>query len=113
MIRILAVLALLPLPALAAEELSKEMECRYQGQVAAAVAQARLDRVRKNEVAAHIAATNPAWPARFNKAIPYLVDHFYSLKRRDLRNNDMGALMEAQCLANWDQVQEMKKDLTN
>ncbi len=103
------VVAALGTPMLA--EASKEESCGYQGQVMAAVQQARMDRVKKDRVETEILASNPTWPAEYSKAIPPLVDQVYAMKRRDLRKNDLGALFEQQCLANWEQIQAMKKSL--
>ncbi|MDK3019470.1 hypothetical protein [Pseudodonghicola flavimaris] len=103
----------LALPALAEQELSKEESCGYEGQVMAAVQQARLDRVAQDKVAAHIAAGNPGWPAQFNAAIPGMADYIYQLRRKDLRGNDFGAIWKDQCIAVWDQRQEMIKQLNN
>ncbi|MEK0162844.1 hypothetical protein VWX35_09580 [Phaeobacter sp. A36a-5a] len=109
MIRLALVAALLAAPAYAAEK--KEESCKYQGQVMAAVQQARLDRVKQADVAQTILNSDPAWPEQYSKAIPQLTAHIYSLRKRDLRDNDFGALLEQQCLANWDQIQKMQKQL--
>ena len=92
-------------------EASKEESCRYQGQVMAAVQKARMDRVSKDKAATEILASSPTWPTEYSQAIPPLVDQVYSMKRRDVRKNDLGALFEQQCLANWDQIQAMKKSM--
>ncbi|MDE4274316.1 hypothetical protein PXK58_08320 [Phaeobacter gallaeciensis] len=101
--------ALLAAPSYAAE--SKEESCKFQGQVMAAVQQARMDRVRQEKVEQTILADNPEWPEQYSKAIPQLTAHVYSMKRRDLRKVDLGATFEEQCLENWDQIQAMKKQL--
>jgi hypothetical protein len=89
----------------------KEVSCKYQGQVMAAVQQAALDRVKQEDVAATIASSNPTWPAQYSNAIPPLAEQVYSMKRRDLKKHDLGAVLEAQCLQNWDQIQAIKKGL--
>lgn len=109
MIRIFLVAALLAAPAYASE--TKEESCKYQGQVMAAVQQARLDRVPQEEVEQAILASGPEWPEAYSNAIPQLSAHVYAMKRRDLRNADLGAIFEQQCLENWDRIQEMQKQL--
>ncbi|UWR49974.1 hypothetical protein [Phaeobacter inhibens] len=109
MIRLALVAALLATPVYAAEK--KEKSCKYQGQVMAAVQQARLDRVKQADVSQTILDGDPSWPDQYSKAIPQLTAHVYSLRKRDLRDTDLGALMEQQCLENWDQIQKMKKQL--
>ena len=111
LIRLTLAAALLATPALAADK--KEEACRYEGQVMAAVQQARLDRVAKGKVADHIAASNPSWPENYSAAIPQLVDYVFQLKRRDLKQNDFGAIWEKQCLESWEQRQEMLKAMQN
>lgn len=96
-------------PAMAAE--TKEESCKYQGQVMAAVQSARMDRVRLEKVEEVILASDPKWPEQYSKAIPQLAQHVYAMKRRDLRNADLGAVFEQQCLLNWDQIQQMKQQL--
>jgi methylthioribose-1-phosphate isomerase len=96
-------------PVQAAEK--KEESCKYQGQVMAAVQAARMDRVKQEKVEEVILASDPEWPEQYSKAIPQLTAHVYAIKRRDLRNADLGAILEQQCLENWDQIQAMTKQL--
>lgn len=96
-------------PVQAAE--NKEESCKYQGQVMAAVQAARMDRVKLEKVEEVILASGPDWPEQYSKAIPQLAQHVYAMKRRDLRNADLGAVFEQQCLENWDQIQAMTKQL--
>jgi len=103
---------LLATPALSAAELGKEDSCKYQGQVMAAVQQARLDRVPQDKVDETIRAAEPEWPENFSNAIPQLTQHVYQMKRRDLKNIDLGEVFETQCVENWDQIQEMKRNLS-
>lgn len=77
----------------------------------AAVQQARLDRVAQDKVEDTILSSEPEWPEQYSKAIPQLAAHVYSMKRKDLRKNDLGATFEQQCLQNWDQIQAMQKQL--
>ncbi|MFW8634376.1 hypothetical protein [Cribrihabitans pelagius] len=109
MIRIFLAAALLAAPAYASE--TKEESCKYQGQVMAAVQQARLDRVPQDDVEQAILASEPEWPEVYTRAIPQLSAHVYAMKRRDLRGTDLGAVFEQQCLENWDRIQEMQKQL--
>lgn len=110
-IRLALAAALLATPAVAED--SKEDACGYEAQVMAAVQQARLDRVKQADVAGHIAASDPTWPQNYNAAIPQMVDYIYQLKRRDVKANDFGEIWLQQCLATWDQRQEMLKDMKN
>lgn len=104
-----AVLTLSPLSASAQD--SKEDSCRYQGEVMAAVQEARMKRVKEEKVETRILESEPGWPEQYSKAIPQLVTHVYAMKRSDLRNVDLGAVFEEQCLSNWDQIQKLQKDL--
>jgi|GEM_PF-218010 len=92
---------------------SKEDSCKYQGQVMSAVQGARLERVKIEDVEKHILDSEPVWPETYSKAIPQLSAHVYALKRRDLKNVDLGAAFEEQCLSSWDQIQELQKQLQN
>ncbi len=98
-------------PVFAAAELGKEDSCKYQGQVMAAVQKARLDRIPEEKVEETIRASNPEWPENFSNAIPQLAAHVYQMKRRDLKNNDLGAVFEAQCVENWDAIQAMRNGM--
>ncbi|EAQ45690.1 hypothetical protein MED193_08553 [Roseobacter sp. MED193] len=109
MIRITLATVLLASPAYAAD--NKEDSCKYQGQVMAAVQAARLDRVSKADVEQSILDSAPEWPEQYSKAIPQLAEHIYAMKRRDLKATEFGPLLEQQCLENWDQIQEMKRQL--
>ena len=110
MIRLtLAAAVLLAAPAYAADK--KEASCKYQGQVMAAVQAARLERVKLQDVEQSILDSEPEWPEEYSKAIPQLAAHVYDMKRRDLRNVELGEVLEQQCLENWDQIQEMQKQL--
>ncbi len=85
------------LPAWAQSE--KELDCRYQADVAAAVQKARLDGVKERDVAAAIAATNPTWPDRYSNAIPTMAGQFYQYKKRQLRQVDLGAQYFQLCMS--------------
>ena len=86
-------------PSLAADEISKEDDCRYQADVVAAIQAARLDRVREAKLAEAIAATNPVWPAQYNNAITILGGPIYEIKRRDLKDIDLGAQWVDACMS--------------
>lgn len=84
--------------ALAASE--KETDCAYQGQVVAAVQQARLDRVKEEEVRAHVSA-EADWPDRYNNAIPIFAGWIYGgdVKMKDLREQNLGEAWRQTCLS--------------
>jgi len=109
MIRIALAVAVLAAPVYASE--TKEESCKFQGQVMAAVQQARLDRVKQEDVEQVILDSEHDWPEAYSNAIPQLASHVYSMTRRDLKNIDLGAVFEQQCLQNWDQIQAMQKQL--
>lgn len=111
MFRPLFALFLLSTPVLAQE--TKEESCGYQADVVRAIQQARMDRVKEGDVAGTIAASNPAWPANYNAAIPQLTTWVYEQKRRDLRKMDLGGVLYQQCVDNWDQIQALKNNLNN
>ncbi|MEP2716277.1 hypothetical protein [Pseudophaeobacter sp.] len=111
MIRITLAAILLAAPAYAAE--NKEDSCKYQGQVMAAVQAARLDRVKEADAEQSILDSEPEWPEQYSKAIPQLVSHIYAMKRRDLKAAELGPILEQQCLENWEQIQEMKRQLNS
>jgi hypothetical protein len=111
MLRYAFVACLLATPVLAED--TKEVSCGYEAQVMAAVQQARLDRVKKEDLTGHIAGTSPAWPDNYSAAIPQMAEFVYGQKRKDLRKQDLGVLWQEQCLATWDQRQEMLKNLNN
>ena len=113
MLRVALAALLLATPALAED--SKEVSCHYQGEVAAAIQKARLKRVKKENVEATILASNPGWPEAYSKANPQLTEFIYSpsLKMRDLRKIDIGEAMETQCIEQWDNVQQIQKNMKN
>jgi hypothetical protein len=77
------------------------------------VQQARLDRVPKANLANTLRAAHPDWPEGMVQAIPAIGEYVYSFKRRDLRDVDLAATSKQQCLENWDQIQELKKSMSN
>ena len=76
----------------------KAEDCGFQADVVAAIQQARLDRVPEREVQDHILAQNPAWPDRFNNAIPLITPWIYERPRRVIRNEDLAAIWNDLCL---------------
>jgi Xaa-Pro aminopeptidase len=111
MIRLAILALLLATPTFAKE--NKEEDCGYQADVVAAIQEARLKRVRQDKVADVIAASNPQWPENYNAAIPQFTAVVYELKRRDLRNVDLGEQWRTQCVDNWDKTQETLRNLDN
>ena len=81
----------------AASAASKAESCGYQAQVAGAIQQARLDRVRERKVEAHVKAA-ATWPENYNTAIPLMVPWVYQMKMRDVRKQDLAAAWKELCL---------------
>jgi|TARA_R110000850_G_scaffold3330_3_gene15986 hypothetical protein len=75
-----------------------EVSCAYQADVVQAVRQARLDRVKERGVAKHVAASAPAWPAKYNAVVPLVTPWVYEMKMRDVKANDLGAAWKEMCL---------------
>ena len=100
---LVTVLSFCAMPALAQ---SKTEVCGLQGDVVGAIQQARLDRVKSDEVVPTLVAANPEWNS-MAEAMPQMVDWVYSLKRRDLKNVQLGDAAESQCLENWDQLRSL------
>jgi len=98
-------------PAHAASE--KEADCQFQANLLSAVQQARLNGVAKANLTIVMKASNPGLSDTVLATIPAIGEHVYGIKRRDLKKIDLGATTKTQCLENWDQIQEMKKTITN
>ena len=81
-------------------ETDKEKDCGYQADVAGAVQKARLDGVSEKKVRASIEATNPAWPERYNNAIPVFAAQIYQIKKRNLKKIDLRSEWLGTCLGN-------------
>lgn len=90
----------------------KEDVCKYQGAVMKAIQEARLDRVKADNLEAHLLANDPSWPPNYNIAIEQFAPIVYGAKRRDLKKVDLGAQIEQQCLDNWEKIQEMQKSVS-
>ncbi len=111
MIRYVLAFALLGTAAQAAG--NKEEVCGQQGVLMSAIQEARLDRVRESKLEAHLYEANPSWPESYKVAISQLAPLVYAAKRKDLKNIDLGAQIEQQCLDNWEKIQEMQKSVSN
>ena len=98
MLRPSAIALTLLLP-LSVQAQSKQEDCGYQGQVAKAIQDARLARVKEGDVASHIAAQSPSWPDKYNTAIPLMTPWVYEQRMRDLRREDLGVLWTTMCMA--------------
>lgn len=92
---------------------TREQSCGYEAQVASAIQRARIERVQKGEVMPLLLADTPPWPEAYNAAIPQLTEYVYQQKIRDLKQIDLGQVLLQQCIDNWDQIQEMQKQLRN
>ena len=102
----IALVAVLSCCAVPVAAQSKDEVCGLQGEVVGAIQQARLDRVKREEVVPTLVGANPGWE-RMSDAMPQMIEWVYSLKRRDLRNADLGVAAETQCLDNWEQIQAL------
>lgn len=98
-------LAFMAVPAFAEE--NREESCGYQGAIASAIQEARLDGVREKRVERKILASNPAWPENYNKVIPTISGWVYQIDKAQLRSNDLGAIWQEQCVTNWEAIQQM------
>lgn len=76
----------------------KKTDCGYQAQVVAAVQAARQDRVAERDVQEHIFAQSPAWPEKYNNAIPLVAPWIYEQKRKVIREEDLSAAWNELCL---------------
>ncbi|MEM1073241.1 MAG: hypothetical protein AAGI36_02235 [Pseudomonadota bacterium] len=91
-----AALAVFATPGVAQSE--KEVSCGYQAEVARAIQQARLDRVRERKVEEKILAGTPTWPDNYNRAIPLMVPWVYELPMKQVRDHDLGDAWNELCL---------------
>jgi DNA-binding transcriptional regulator YdaS (Cro superfamily) len=103
----LAALVAVSGPALAQSE--KDRTCEIQGNLMAAIQQARLQGVSQEKLAPTIKARNPGLTPAVVETIPALGQHVYAIELAELRKVKLGAVTRAQCLANWDQIQAMAK----
>ena len=106
--------ALMAVPAVAeTSEEDKRAQCEFQAGLIGAVQQARMDRVRKARVTETLMAENPDWPDGVATALPAITEYVYAIKRRDLRNVDLGAQTLTTCLANFEQIQALGSEVKN
>ena len=91
----------------------KEAECQFQANLLSTVQKARLNGVSKANLAKVIKRSNPDLSDNVIAAIPAIAEHVYAIKQQDLENVDLGTTTKAQCLENWDQIQAMKKTISN
>ncbi|MFK7881367.1 hypothetical protein [Roseobacter sp.] len=89
-------LAMTAVPVLA--ETEKEISCRYQSDVVAAIKQARLDRIAERKLP-EVLAENATWPEKYNNIIPIVAPSIYEKKRRELRDEDLAGWWREQCMA--------------
>lgn len=83
-----------------AEASSEKQEyCGHQGDIVAALRQAKLDRVPERQAQAHVIAS-ATWPAKYNAAVPIYVGEIYKINRRDLKTTDLGAQWTQTCMDN-------------
>lgn len=80
-------------------QVTKEVDCGYQGDVVAAVQAARIARVGERGVASHVQAAAPEWPDKYNAVIALVTPWIYGFKRAEITSVDLGALWKEQCLA--------------
>lgn len=73
--------------------------CTIQGDIVAALSQAKLDRVPEKKAAAHV-TKGATWPSKYNAAVPIYVGEVYKLKRKVLRETDMAANWRNACMEN-------------
>jgi hypothetical protein len=104
-------IAALLLPSVGFAEEAEEA-CALQGQMMGAVQLAYLDRVKQAKATEHVLAANPDWPAGAVDALPALVNYVYSLKRRQLKDVDLGAQTKTTCLENFEQIKKIQQTLT-
>ena len=89
--------AVVAAPVMAVE--TAEETCGYQADVVAAVQQARRDRVRERNLTETLTAGGTNWPENYNAAIPLVAPWIYDQKMKVIRNEDLGAVWNEQCLA--------------
>ena len=92
------------MPALA--ENTKEEVCGYQGEIAGAIQQARLQGVEEGDVEKAITAGGASWPENYNTTIPTLTSWVYQTDPELLKEGDMGAFWQSECLRNWEVIQQ-------
>ena len=96
-------------PAFAASR--KQRECAEQGALVGTIQQARLAGVRRAQLRDAVAKAQPDLSEAMLDTVPQLGDFVYGLKRGQLKQINLGQVTQQQCLDNWDQVQQMRKQL--
>lgn len=76
----------------------KAISCGHQADVAAAIVQARLDRVAERDLPRELAKT-ATWPEQYNVLIPIFAPFYYEQKRSDLRDLDTRSSTFEQCMS--------------
>ncbi len=97
----------------ASAQSEKEHTCALQGNLMAAIQQARMGGVAEDKLTETIKARNPNLSDKIIATVPAFAAHVYGIKMRDLKKVDLGAAISAQCLENWDEIQAMSKTVTN
>ncbi len=87
-------------------ENTKEEVCGFQGEIAGAIQQARLQGVEERDVEKAITANGPSWPENYSKAIPTLTQWVYQTDIALVQDGDMGAFWQSECLRNWEVIQQ-------
>ena len=77
---------------------TKAQSCAFQADVVNAVRTARIERVKEKDVEAAVLATEPGWPEKYNKVIPLVTPWVYEMKRRAVKEQDLGAAWTEFCL---------------
>jgi hypothetical protein len=90
-------IAVLAIP-VTAQTSEKEIDCGHQADVAAAIVQARLDRVAERKLPEELAKT-ATWPEKYNVLIPIFAPHFYNQKRGELKDQDIRGATFEQCMS--------------
>ncbi len=81
-----------------AQTSDKEIDCGHQADVAAAIVEARLNRVAERKLPEELAKT-ATWPEKYNVLIPIFAPHFYEQKRGDLESQDIRGSTFEQCMS--------------
>lgn len=110
---ILGLIVGMTIPGAGFADAKKEAACAFQAQLLGQVQAARLDRVRKDEVAETLLEANPEWPDAVQTALPAVVEYVWGFKRRDLKKIDLAADAETTCLENYEQIKALGSSVSN
>ena len=83
-----------------AHAVSKKKDCSYQAAVVKTVQNARLAGIPMDQVQDYIVKAKPSWPDQYNNAIPLFAAQIYQLKKKDLKNADLGKEWMNTCMSN-------------